>query len=104
MATEKSVATVKPTKDAKPNKERVRPQSAPQAGGDGFGRKSSKYLAEVRTELRKTTWPSKPELITQTQVVIGLLIVVGVYIASWDFILGKIFQGILRLLGVSHTI
>jgi preprotein translocase subunit SecE len=102
MATDKSAATVKPSKDAKPS-QRVRPQSAGQSGGDGFGHKTTKYLGEVRTELRKTTWPDKAELIAQTQVVIGLLIVVGVFIAGWDFILGQIFQGILRLLGVAHT-
>lgn len=84
MATEKSVA-VKP---------------APRTGGAGPLQRAQKYLQEVRTELKKTTWPSKQELVAQTQVVLGLLIVVGVFIAVWDFILGQLLRGLFRLLGV----
>jgi preprotein translocase subunit SecE len=94
--TDKSVATVKPTRPP------VRPQAPARAGGDGFFGRAAKYLGEVRTELKKTHWPSKPELIAQTQVVIGMLILVGVFIAAWDFILGQVLRLILRLLGVSH--
>jgi preprotein translocase subunit SecE len=77
-----------------------RPPAQP-ARTPAFIRKASKYLAEVRTELKKTTWPTKKELVVQTQVVIGLLIVVGVFIAAWDFVLGQIFALIMRLLGVN---
>lgn len=89
MATEKSVATVKP----KP--------AAPTGGPSPLDR-SKKYLGEVQTELKKTTWPTKPELISQTQVVFVLLVVVGVFIASWDFLLGQIFRLVLQVMGVKH--
>jgi preprotein translocase subunit SecE len=91
MATEKSVATVKP-KPAAP---------APTSGPSPLDR-SKKYLGEVQTELKKTTWPTKPELISQTQVVFVLLVVVGVFIAGWDFILGQFFRLVLQLMGVRH--
>ena len=108
MATEKS-APVK-TKaedramaaDKQPRKDRVRPQPA-RSASPGPLQKASKYLSEVRAELKKTSWPSKPELIAQTQVVIGLLIVVGVFIAAWDTVLGEVFKLILRLLGVPNV-
>jgi preprotein translocase SecE subunit len=87
MATEKSVATVKP----KP--------AAPTGGPSPLDR-SKKYLGEVQTELKKTTWPNKPELISQTQVVFLVLVIVGVFIASWDFILGQFFRLILQVMGV----
>lgn len=92
MATEKTVTTVKPK----------RPQQAPAAstGGAGSPNKAAKYLAEVREQLRKTTWPTRSELIAQTQVVLGVLVVVGVFIAAWDKILALIFQGLLNLIGV----
>lgn len=89
MATEKSVATVKP-KPAAPTE------------GPGPLDRAKKYLGEVQTELKKTTWPSKPELISQTQVVFALLLVVGVFIAGWDFLLGQIFRLVLQAMGVRN--
>ena len=50
--------------------------------------------------MKKTTWPTKPELIAQVQVVLGLLVVVGVFIAGWDSILGLVFKGLMAALGV----
>ncbi len=91
MASEKSVASVKPTKAVKPT---VQP------GGNGPVQKAQKYLGEVATELRKTTWPTKPELLAQTQVVLGVLVAVAVFIACWDSILGLIFNLIFQLMGV----
>jgi preprotein translocase subunit SecE len=92
MATEKTVSTVKPK----------RPQVASRPGGDGFMQKASKYLGEVREQLRKCTWPTRQELRSQTQVVLGVLVVVGVFIFIWDQVLGQIFKGILSLIGVPH--
>jgi preprotein translocase subunit SecE len=106
MATDKSVTT------AKPKEERVRPQGPTPSGGAGragtAGRpggsarlnRITKYLGEVRTELKKVTWPTKQELIAQTQVVVGLLIIIGVFMFLWDVILGQVFNLILRLLNV----
>ena len=101
MATDRSAATVKPAKD------RVKPAAAPaRAGGAGAGNgpfgRAQKYLQEVMTELRKTTWPTRQELISQTQVVLGLLVVIGVFISAWDAILGLLFRGLMVVLGVRH--
>ena len=93
MATEKTVSTVKPK----------RPQAAARpGGGDGRIQKISKYLGEVREQLRKANWPTRAELRSQTQVVLGVLVVVGVFIAVWDRILGLLFRGLLSLIGVQH--
>ena len=99
MATERSAVTVKPAKD------RVKPSAAPaRTGGPnastGFLPRARKYLMEVQTELKKTTWPTRQELISQTQVVLGLLLVIGVFIALWDFVLSQIFRVILAVLHV----
>jgi len=101
MATDRSAATVKPAKD------RVKPAAAPArtggaSAGNGLAPRARKYLSEVMTELRKTTWPTKQELISQTQVVLGLLLVIGVFISAWDAVLGLIFKGLLAMLGVRH--
>jgi len=89
MSTEKSAATVKPAAKPKP-------------AGNGPFQRGQKYLGEVMTELKKTSWPSRAELISQTQVVLGVLVAVGVFIWIWDFILTKIFEGILRVLGINQ--
>ena len=90
MATEKTVSTVKP-------------KPAPSAPAQGSPNKAAKYLGEVREQLRKTNWPTRAELISQTQVVLGVLVVVGVFIAAWDFVLAAIFRGLLNLMGVPPT-
>jgi len=78
----------------------ARPQASTRPSADGGLQRTGKYLSEVRAELKKTTWPTRQEVIVQTQVVLGLLVVVGVFIATWDFILGQVFFLVLRLLGV----
>jgi preprotein translocase subunit SecE len=86
---EKSEGTIKP------KKEKARGSgAAPAAAARSHGPfdKAVRYLGEVQTELRKTTWPSKQELIASTQVVIGLLVVVGVYIWGVDLILSFVFR------------
>jgi preprotein translocase SecE subunit len=101
MATDKTVA-VKPASQKGSNGAGQR-SPAPTTRGNGPVQRAGKYLQEVRTELRKTTWPTRAETTSQTQLVIGLLIAVGIFIASWDFLLGQILNGILRLVGVGHA-
>jgi preprotein translocase subunit SecE len=102
MATDKGAATVKPKAD------RIRPtatapiRASGAPGGGGYVQKASKYLTEVRTELRKTNWPTKPDLISQTQVVLGLLVVIGVFITVWDRVLGVLFNVLLAALGAQR--
>ena len=47
---------------------------------DGSIQKFSKYLQEVQAELKKTTWPDKPKLFASTKVVLGAVIVTGLYL------------------------
>jgi preprotein translocase subunit SecE len=61
---------------------------------DGPIQRFGRYLQEVRVELRKTTWPSRKELIASTEVVLGVVIVVGAYIALADWILTVITRPI----------
>ncbi len=75
---------------------------APGTPSYGPAYKIRKYLGEVATELRKTTWPTRPELIAQTQVVLGVLILITLFVALWDFVLGQIFRGLMALMGVRH--
>ena len=102
MATEKAAPTVKPTKGpAKPPA--PRPQAPTRPTGDSSRARLLKYLGEVQTELRKTTWPTKAEVIAQTKVVLALLLAVGTFMYVWDMVLAGIFYGIRALLGIPHA-
>lgn len=61
-----------------------RPQQSGETPGTGS------YLASVVSELRKTTWPTVPDLMRMTQVVIATVIMFALLIGGFDFILGYI--------------
>jgi preprotein translocase SecE subunit len=48
------------------------------------------YIQETWTELKKTTWPTKQEATRLTGVVIGVIIVLGIYMGLLDLILSTI--------------
>ena len=66
--TKQSKKAAKAKKDAKP----------------GLFTRIKKYFASVRSEMKRVTWPTKPELVNYSVVVCASLIVVGVVIALLD--------------------
>lgn len=59
----------------------------PEIGGTKSG---VKFLQEVKTELYKTTWPTKQEALRLTYVVIGIIIALGFYMGALDWILSAL--------------
>lgn len=55
-----------------------------------------KFLIETKDELQKVTWPSRPEVIKLTLVVIVLSTIVGVYIGGVDLMFTKLLETILK--------
>lgn len=62
-------------------------------------KKVGKYIGEVRTELKKATWPWNPkekgfkkykQLIDSTVVVMIAMVLLGAYVASIDFAMRQI--------------
>jgi len=51
-----------------------------------------KFLQEVKSELKKVTWPSQPLIIKMTMVVVGVSLVVGLFLAGVDFIFSKLMS------------
>ncbi len=49
--------------------------------------KTTNFLREVQVELQKTTWPTRHEALRLTYVVIGVIIVLGIYMWGLDTIL-----------------
>ena len=54
------------------------------------------FFAEVRSELKKVTWPSKKEVYATTLVVIVTTIFFGFYLYGLDLLLSEVFTRILR--------
>ncbi len=63
------------------------------------GRKLSKWFREMKSELKKVVWPSGKQLVNNTLVVLGAVLVVGVIVCLFDLaagggmsLLGKLFN------------
>ena len=61
--------------------------------------KVCKYFRELRSELKKVVWPSMQQVLKNALVVIGCVLVVGIFIWLFDFVAGV---GIDALISVFH--
>jgi preprotein translocase subunit SecE len=54
------------------------------------------FLQEVRNELKKTSWPSRKEVIGATTVVIVTTLVMGLFLGVIDLILSRAVEFLLQ--------
>jgi preprotein translocase subunit SecE len=59
------------------------------------------FLAEVRNELKRVTWPSQREVYATTIVVILTSIFFGVYLFALDYGINNLVQWIFRQFGAA---
>ena len=52
--------------------------------------KPIQFLKEVQAELSKVAWPSKPQAIRLTLIVIGVSVAVALFIGGVDFLFTKL--------------
>ena len=57
------------------------------------------FVVEVRTELKKVTWPPRKEVYATTIVVIIAVFFFGFYLYGLDLIMSYAFSALTRLLG-----
>jgi preprotein translocase subunit SecE len=57
------------------------------------------FVVEVRTELKKVTWPPRKEVYATTIVVVIAVFFFGFYLYGLDLIMSYAFSGLTRLLG-----
>ena len=55
-------------------------------------RRIRKFLADVRTEFRKVTWPTREQTIKQTGVVFVVVAIVSVFLGVVDVGLSELFK------------
>ena len=68
-------------------------RSAPAAARPADARESRtgpvQFIREVRGELRKVAWPTRPEVINYSFIVLVAIVVLTAYISALDFALGE---------------
>jgi preprotein translocase subunit SecE len=67
----------------------------------GWWSNGKDFLAEVRNELKRVTWPSRREVYATTVVVILTSIFFGVYLWGVDMALNRLVGWIFRMLGAA---
>lgn len=91
-------------KNAKARRERRKQEGSPveevplrkEGGGvtsappRGMGRGVSRYLRGVMAEMKRVSWPSKPELIAGTITTLFVLLVFSGFLGSLDYVLRRI--------------
>ena len=80
----------KPKKEKKAEKKDKKP---------GIIARVSKWLKDMKAELKKVQWPTRKQTINNTLIVIACVIVVGIVIGAFDFIAGRAIEAIMVLLG-----
>jgi preprotein translocase subunit SecE len=89
-------ASMENTKDA-PLKPRERATGGPL---EWWGRGRS-FLAEVRAEMRRVTWPTRAEVIATTWVVVLFSAVIGTYLWGLDVLFARLVSWAFRALGAA---
>jgi preprotein translocase subunit SecE len=65
-----------------------------------LARDTATFVSDVRSEVKKVTWPDKEQLKNATLVIIGFVLVMAVVIGLMDIVLQAIFVNVLpRWLG-----
>ncbi|MBR6825723.1 MAG: preprotein translocase subunit SecE [Oscillospiraceae bacterium] len=60
-----------------------------------FFARVGKWFREMKSELKKVVWPSRKQLINNTLIVLGAVLVVGIIVVLFDWVAGYA----VRLLG-----
>lgn len=86
-------AEQKETAPAKPAKEKKAKAAEKKSGG------FSKWVRELKSELKKIQWPTTKQTVNNTVIVIVCVLVVGVFIWVFDGLATAIINALLHLAG-----
>jgi preprotein translocase subunit SecE len=79
----KATTADQPVKTGKPGK-------APAPPKPGFFARLGNYFRDVRSEMKRVVWPTRPEVINSSVVVIVALIFFAVFIALTDVVVQRV--------------
>jgi preprotein translocase subunit SecE len=61
--------------------------------------KTVEFLSEVRTEMRKVSFPTRDEVVATTVVVVITSVVFAVFLFAADWLIIRGYQGIVKVFG-----
>ena len=50
------------------------------------------FIQETRVELKKVSWPTRQQVTTFTLIVLGIIVVMGVFVAGLDFVFTRLLH------------
>jgi preprotein translocase subunit SecE len=68
-----------------------------------WSERTKQFYLDVRSEMRKVSWPPKQEVISTTAIVIAAVLFFGVYLGAVDVVLGAGLDRLLRYFGVGAS-
>ena len=54
------------------------------------------FLAEVRAEMSKVSWPTRQQLLESTRLVLVMTALLAMFLSIWDLLASQLIQWILR--------
>jgi len=67
----------------------------------GFAQTSKEFYLNVRSEMKKVSWPSRDEVFSTTLIVIGSVFFFGLYLGLVDMLLSQGFKRVLDYFSVT---
>ena len=64
--------------------------------GGGIAEKTTLFLKEFKTEMKKVTWPGRKETASSTAVVIVTVMIIVLFLGLVDYALGRIVYSVLN--------
>ena len=59
----------------------------------------AKWFRELKSEMKKVVWPTWDQVTKNTGIVVGMIIVVGLFVALADFLLTGGYAALMQLAG-----
>ena len=91
----------KETKPAKADKEKAKAK-ADKEKKPGVGKRIARFFRELRSELKKVSWPTRADTLKKTGIVIVCVIVVGIIVWIFDGIASSVIDALLSLVELDH--
>ncbi len=63
------------------------------------GNRLVRFFKDMRSELKKVSWPSGKQTVNNTGIVIGVVLVAGAFVWIFDGIMGNVIGALLKLFG-----
>ncbi len=97
----KAVKEPKTSKESKEKEEKTKGSNSKKSTAKDNKKKQpgkvAKYFKDLKSEFKKVVWPSKKKVINNTSVVLGSIVIMGIFVGLLDTGMFKLLQVVLGL-------